>query len=307
MKILVTGASGFLGGFLCRTLKAQGHAVIEANSKNCNLTKDNALDVFNDHRFDQIFHLAVWTQAGDFCLRHPGDQWLLNQQINTNMLAWWKKCQPQAKMITMGTSCAYDPAFALSEDCYLKGLPIESLFAYGMTKRMLLCGLMSLNMQYGLDYLYLIPSTLYGPGYHTEGKQLHFIFDLITKIIKGHLCDEPVVLWGNGHQKRELVHVQDFVDTMVKLSVKEKNTIYNLGAGKEHSIREFAQEICDHVGYPFEKIEFDLTRYVGATSKVLINDKLMQIMPEYNPRSLKDGLRPTIDWFMQHEREPTHV
>lgn len=298
MRILVTGARGFLGRFLCKSLEQKGHEVHEVLSKNCDLTKQNSLNSFNTLSFDQIYHLAAWTQAGDFCLFHPGEQWIINQQINTNVLNWWQKQQPQAKLIAMGTSCGYDPAYPLSEENYLKGLPIESLFTYGMTKRMLLCGLMALHKQYGLNYLYIIPSTLYGPDYHTDGRQMHFIFDLMAKIIRGHRHGDKVTLWGDGHQKRELVHVEDFVNCLIALSSTQNHTLLNIGAGEEYSIREFAQNICHHVGYPFEAIEFDLTKYVGAKSKILSIDKLRLVDPTYKPRSLSIGLKPTIDWFL---------
>ena len=50
-----------------------------------------------------------------------------------------------------------------------------------MTKRMLYQGVRALNKQFGMKYLCLVPSTLYGPKYHLDGRQMHFIFDLIRK------------------------------------------------------------------------------------------------------------------------------
>ena len=95
MNLLVTGASGFLGQTLSSRLEAQGHTVQRLNSKNCDLTDARSLDRFNG-KYDQGYHLAAWTQAGDFCVYHPGEQWVINQQINTNVLAWWQLHQPQA-------------------------------------------------------------------------------------------------------------------------------------------------------------------------------------------------------------------
>ena len=89
MDILVTGATGFLGTALRAHLESLGHRVVRLGSRNCDLTKPDALRPFDDRRYDQIYHLAAWTQAGDFCLRHPGEQWIINQQINTNVLSWW--------------------------------------------------------------------------------------------------------------------------------------------------------------------------------------------------------------------------
>lgn len=297
MKIIITGATGFLGTALCQSLEKQGHELVRLNSKNCDLRYQDALNPFNEKRYDQIYHLAAWTQAGDFCIHHPGEQWIINQQINTNVLAWWQKHQPQAKMICMGTSCAYDPDLELVEKNYLVGKPIESLFTYAMTKRMLYAGLLALNKQFGLQYLCLVPSTLYGAGYHTDGRQMHFIFDLIRKIIRGKINGEPVILWGDGYQRRELVFINDFIKIMLYLAEHCHNEIINIGAGEEFTIRHFAQQISEHVGYDYEAIEFDTARYVGAKSKCLEIQKMRELMPNLNLTPIENGLGETINWF----------
>ncbi len=297
MNVLVTGSSGFLGTALCTYLEAQGCDLVRLTSKNCDLRDPHSLDRFDDREYSLIFHLAAWTQAGDFCLHHPGDQWIINQQINTNTLAWWARSQPQAKMVIMGTSCAYAPGSDLRETEYMAGEPIDSLYTYAMTKRMLYQGVRALNRQYGLSYLCAVPSTLYGPGYHADGRQMHFIFDLIRKIIRGREFREPVVLWGDGWQRREVVLVDDFARLLWNLVCEQDNDIFNIGAGEEHSIRTFASKICTIVGYSEDEIVYDEQRYIGATSKCLNVEKARQALPRYTLHSLDDGLRATIDWF----------
>ncbi len=301
MSVLVTGASGFLGRFLVETLEKRGEKVVALNSKKADLTKELSLEKFNSYRFSVIYHLAAWTQAGDFCLRHPGEQWLINQKINTHILSWWSKRQPQAKMVAIGTSCSYDPSLPLQEEFYLSGKPIDSLFTYAMTKRMLLTGLEALQKQFNLSYLYLIPSTLYGPNYHEDKRQMHFIFDLVRKILKGKFKGEPVTLWGDGNQERELVHVQDFISILLELTPKLSGTCINIGAGVGHSIRHFAQRICEKVDFPFEKIQFDTSRYVGAKSKILNIEKLKELKPDLSFISLDEGISGLVEWFCKKE------
>jgi GDP-L-fucose synthase len=296
MRTLVTGASGFLGTKLCAALARAGHEVTAVSSTTHDLRNSTVLDKLTEP-YETIYHLAAWTQAGDFCLKHPGEQWLNNQMINTTVLSWWSRLQPQAKMISMGTSCAYDPALPLKEENYLVGAPIDGLYTYAMTKRMLHIGQVSLNRQYGLKYLTLVPSTLYGSGYHTDGRQMHFIFDLIRKILKAKKDGEPPVLWGDGYQRRELVHADDFIAIALDLSTRCENEAINIGAGEEFSIRHFAEEICRDVDYPFDKIVFDTSRYVGATSKCLDTKKLGSLCPSLELTPLRTGLREVVDWF----------
>jgi GDP-L-fucose synthase len=300
-KVLITGSSGFLGKKLVETLLAKGIEVVGVNSKNADLTLGASLQnaVQNPERFDHIFHLAAWTQAGTFCDTHRGIQWIVNQQINTNVLAWWQQYAPQAKMVTFGTSASYALENELIETKYMDGRPYDKFMAYAMCKRMLLTGVECLHKQYGLQYLYLIPSTIYGANYHTDGRQMHFIYDLVRKIMRGKLYNEPVVLWGDGEQRRELIDIDNFIKTMLALNNKAANDIYNLGGGIDYSIKDFAKIICDKVGYDFNNIQYDTAQYVGAKSKILNVEKYRSIVPttEVAILDLETGIQKVIEWF----------
>jgi GDP-L-fucose synthase len=284
MNILITGATGFVGRHLSKTLKTQNNNIIELNSKNFN-------SIWNHkENLDCIIHLAVKTAAGGYCQNHPGEQYLINSDINNTILKYWKEYQPQAKMITFGSSCGYDKNVKKTEENYLKGEPEPGYEVYGNIKRNLLVGLKALKQEYNMDYSYLIPSVFYGPEYDLHDK--HFIFDLIRKIVNAKNGGDKVVLWGTGDQTRELIFVKDAVDIIIK-SITWDKQIVNLSSGKSHTIKEYAQTICDIIGYDYNLIEWDVNAFVGSPNKKLVNTHLQ----DYSFTSLKDGLIETIKYY----------
>lgn len=291
-NILVTGSNGFLGRHLLKKLNELGYNIYTANSKDCNLLDSNSLiSCFNDNQFEYIFHLAVKTAAGGYCQKHSGEQFLINQTINTNVLNYWFEHQKNAKFITFGSSCGYNDNVIKTEENYMDGVPETGYEVYGMIKRMLLTGLSGLQKEYGMKYVYLIPSTMYGPDYDLEDK--HFIFDLIRKICDAKYSGiEPVILWGDGEQRRELIYVDDCVDIIVN-SMELENEVLNLSTGNDHAIKDYAKTICEIVDYDYNKIQFDVNQFVGAKSKKLINTKNQ----DYKFTDISVGLYNTIEYY----------
>lgn len=296
-RVFVTGGGGFLGRTVVPCFRAAGHAVDAPSSRDCDLTRQDALSSWPGP-YDLILHLAAWTQAGDFCLRHPGEQWIINQQINTNVLTWWKELQPQARAVFIGTSCAYDPSLPLVEENYLKGEPIDSLYVYAMTKRMLEIGARSLGRQFGLRHMTLVPGTLCGPYYHEDGRQMHFIYDVARKILEARRTGRPAVLWGDGHQRREVLAVDDFTAALLQL-VRDGDhwgTLVNVAAGEDHTIREYAATVCSLVGLPESLVTYDTTRYVGAKAKRLDVTRLSTMLT-WRPRPMSECVRQVLHAF----------
>jgi GDP-L-fucose synthase len=295
-NVLVTGATGFLGSHLVKKLKELNYSIFISNTSVANLNKIENLRIYDDICFEYIFHLAAVTKAGDYCLKYKGDQWLSNQTINTNILTYWKEKQPQAKMICMGTSCSYSPELEMKEENYLLGQPDKGLYTYAMTKRMLLVGLRSIEEQYGLSWIYFVPSTLYGPEFELDDN--HFIFDFIRNCYNAKFNKEEFILWGDGTQRRELIYVEDAVDAMVSLLHCDKQII-NLGSGNDNSINEFAQMVCDAYDYDYSLVKRDLSKYVGVKQKKINTNKIEQLLypNKLNKTSLRSGISKSINYF----------
>ncbi len=295
-NILVTGHTGFLGKHLLKEIRKR---FPEANVYVSNRSENNLLQPlgdFTDAKLDYIFHLSVDTKAGDYCLYHQGDQWQNNQLINTNILTYWRSYQPQAKMIAFGTSCAYQDNEELkTESKYLDGYPNERLYIYAMTKRMLLIGLEAYKKQFGMNYLYFIPNTLYGPDFEITDR--HFIFEIMQKISAGKFENKEVSLWGSGTQKRELVYASDAVNKILD-NLHLENERINLSSGVEYPIREYAALISSYIDFDFNKIKFDTDCYEGQLSKQLHPSEKIGAC---NQTPLLTGLKNTLKYYLQEK------
>ena len=286
MNVLVTGATGFVGRHLIKRLKDENIDVFEITSLNF----DNMWSL-EKNSFDYIIHLAVKTAAGGYCQNHPGEQWIVNSSINVDMLAYWQQYQQRATMITFGSSCGYNKDVKKIEENYMTGEPETGYEVYGNIKRNLLVGLRALRTEFNMDFRYLIPSVFYGPLYDLDDK--HFIFDLIRKIVNAKNGDSEVVLWGDGTQTRELIYIDDAIDIILQSMSPKTPKMFNLSSGKSYKLREYAQTICDIVGYDYNLIKWDTKAFVGSKSKKLVNTHLKG----YKFTSLKKGLKKTIKYY----------
>jgi GDP-L-fucose synthase len=275
--------------------------VLSPSSNKLNLMNFSDFKNFNT-KFDEIYHLAAWTEAGDFCLNNQGKQWVNNQVMNANIIRWWSTTQRKAKLVFIGSSCCYSEIGNFKEENFIHDIPHSSLMSYAMTKQMLAQGASACADQFNLKWLCLVPPTLYGTNYHTDGRQSHFIFDLIKKILRGKFYNKKVILWGNGNQKRELMHVNDFIKNILLVNKKINNQIVNVGSKKDYSIREFAKIISKIIGYNDKDIIYDVNKYVGVNKKKLNILKIKKIIPSYEKRliDIKIGIKEVINWYLKN-------
>ena len=286
MKVLITGATGFVGRHLIKRLNKENVEITEINSLNF-----DTMWSLEKNSYEYIIHLAVKTAAGGYCQKHPGEQWIVNSSINTDMLAYWQQYQQRATLITFGSSCGYNNDVKKTEENYMIDEPETGYEVYGNIKRNLLVGLRALKQEFKMDFRYLIPSVFYGPNYDLNDK--HFIFDLIRKIVSAKNGGDKVVLWGDGTQTRELIFIDDAVDIILQSMSAFSPKIFNLSSGKSYKLKEYAQIICDIVDYDYNLIEWDTEAFVGSKSKKLVNTHLKG----YKFTSLKKGLTKTIKYY----------
>jgi GDP-L-fucose synthase len=287
MNILVTGNTGFVGRHLVRRLR--GKTLYFANSSVNNLISplpSNAFDV----KFDCIYHLAAFASAGVFPLQHKADLWERNQLINSHIFTYWLRHQPQATLATLGTSCAYPLGIPLVESNYGLGPVDPDMLGYASSKIALLHGLQCAAEQYGLRFKYLIPGTICGDDFAEHDN--HFCFDFVRKIHRGVKHDEPVVFWGDGSQRRQIVDVSDVVELLIYSEVFNRPA--NVTNGREYPLGIYAGIVADEMGYKGE-IQWDSSQWCGNLSKRLLGS----LFSGYGFRTEDQSLREAARWYKE--------
>ena len=299
-KVLITGASGFVGQHFTREFEVRGIPCAALSSAHCDLTDlDATLTCFAEHSdADVILHLASYQAAGDFPALHPGEQIHRNSKIHLNVLEAWRQTLPQARMIAVGTSCAYPVRDGgLREETYLDGEIHGSVYAYAMTKRLLFTGIRAYNDQYRLNGSYLIPSTMFGEYDDFHQDTAHVCGALINRFCRATRESWPQVeVWGDGSQVRDLMDVKEFVRVVLALMPNLNRDLLNIGPGCGATIRSLAESIGCAAGYRGE-IVFDANRYTGVASKFIDASRLEECYGLTVGNDHVAGILRTVHWY----------
>ena len=294
MNYFITGGNGFIGRELIKTLKEiePSSYFYTPTSKDLNLL--NAIEI-EKVEFDYIIHLAAYTQAGDFCSKYPFDQFEINNLINLNILQYWKNHTPNAKFIAMGTSVSYDGDLEMIEENYLNGIPINMYQSYAYSKRNLLIGLNSANIQFGMKFNYYIPSTVVGESYPFDGRNLHFIYDIARKFIEyKNGKSNKIELIGDPLTRREVLNVKDFCSMLI-LTMKNENKVYNLGSRYNFTMEELSNSFLKILNIDPSVVSFSKNKGFGVKSKFLNSDKIYH-ETNHVEISFENTLLEIINW-----------
>jgi GDP-L-fucose synthase len=298
--ILITGGTGFIGKHLQAELSRRGTEHCVFSSRQHDLTvREQAEAIFAaQSKASVILHMACYQAAGDFPAKHTAEQFHINNLIHVNVLESWRKYAPQAKLVAIGSSCAYpSKPGPLVEERFMDGEIHGSVYSYAFTKRLLYTGITAYNDQYKLNGTYLIPATMYGEHDDFNAETAHVCGALVGRFVKAVKENQPSVeIWGDGTQVRDLMYVKDFIAALLDLIPQCERDIINVGPGKGVSIRELAQAISRAAGYKGELV-FNATRYTGIKEKFIETGKFVQKYKGSISNELAAGIQRTVDWY----------
>jgi GDP-L-fucose synthase len=161
--------------------------------------------------------------------------------------------------------------------------------------------------QYGMPTVSVMPNNLYGVNDNFIVEQSHVIPGFINKFIHAKENNNPeVVCFGDGSPTREFLFSDDLADGLIFLMDNyDDPEIINIGPQREVSIKELSNLVADLVGYK-GKIVWDTTKPNGTPRRALDTSK-MDSLGWKSQTSLEDGLKITIDWFLENRSNYVRV
>jgi nucleoside-diphosphate-sugar epimerase len=277
--ILVTGASGFIGGHLVPALESAGHRVychslLQGNIASCPLEYEDVAHVF--HLAGKTFVPESWEEPRGF--------YEVNVLGAANVLEFCRRRRASLRLISsyvygkpqrlpIGEDHAVQPFNPYSHSKILA----EEIGQYYRT-------------QFDVKVGIIRPFNLYGPGQDDR-----FLIPTLIRQALNPACDRIVV--ADIRPRRDFIHVKDLIDLLLKAKNRGINAVYNAGSGRSVSIGDLAGMIAAVVPPAKPVVSEDKPRPDEILDVVADITRAASDL-DWDPRiSLADGLRDTIEWI----------
>ena len=301
-RIFVAGHTGMVGSAIVRLLNNIDCEILTVSSQELDLKQSSKVDKwFDEHRPDAVFLAAAKVGGILANSSYPADFLIDNLSIQNSVITNAFKYKVK-KLMFLGSSCIYprNAKQPIKESSLLTGIlePTNEAYAIAKIAGIKLCQFY--RKQYGVDYVSVMPTNLYGPGDNFHPKNSHVVAALISKFYEAvKLNKEEVIIWGTGKPLREFMHVDDLAEGLIFLMENYSEYEHvNIGTGKEISITEFAKIIKNISGWK-GKIKFDDSYPDGMPRKVMDINKINKL-GWYSKIELKVGLKQAYKWFIDN-------
>lgn len=308
-KILITGASGFLGKHILHNL-IEKRAVPADNlstpsSKDYDLRRwENCEKVVRGQ--EVVIHLAANVGGIGYNQAHPGELFYDNLIMGVHLIEASRRAGVE-KFVALGTICAY-PKFTpvpFKETDLWNSYPEETNAPYGIAKKALLVQAQAYRTEYGFNAIYLLPVNMYGPGDEFGENRSHVIAAIIKKMYDAKLAGcNFIEAWGTGKPTREFIYVEDTAEGILRAAeCYDEAEPVNIGTGREISIFDLAHTIAKIMNFNGE-IVWNKTKPDGQPRRVLDTARAEKKFGFKAKTSLKEGLKKTIEWYEKYQDNP---
>lgn len=314
MRILITGAAGFLGSHLCDRLLTEGHQVVGMDNFITGRA-ENLAHLAGHERFHFIRHDVsnfIFVPGKLDAVLHfasPASPNPLSSRGYVNLPIQTMKAGALGTHNTLGLARANGARFLLASTSEIYGDPLEhpqteaywghvdpigARSVYDEAKRFAEALTMAYHRYHGIDTRIVRIFNTYGPRMHLEDGRA------IPNFVKQALLGEPLTVYGDGTQTRSFCYVDDLVDGIVRLLHSDEHDPVNIGNPEETSILEFAELINHMIGNSAGIVFKPMDRVGNDPQRRRPDIFRAQTILNWQPKiSLDAGLQRTIPYFRQ--------
>lgn len=306
LRLIISGAAGFIGSHLCDRLLSDGHTVVgldnfqTGSSRNVEHLRHNPSFEFRelnvcrpvaiDGHIDGVLHLASLASPKDY-LEHPIETLEVGSAGTQNMLDLARK--HGARFLVTSTSETYgDPAVHPQVETYWGNVnPVGLRSCYDESKRYAEAITMAYHRVHGLRTNIARIFNTYGPRMQLKDGRVVPAF--LDQVLNG----QPISIFGNGSQTRSFCYIADMIDGLCRLMASEERYPVNLGNPHELTILQFAEEIRKLTGSDAPFVFHPLPEDDPKKRQPNI-DKAKRVLGWEPKVPLQEGLRETYEYFM---------
>lgn len=292
-KLLVTGGNGLVGSSIISDVKIGK----EYDLRNI----EEANKMFEHHKPTHVIHCAGKVGGLSANMNYKGEFFYDNIMINTNVIESSRKNNVK-KLVSFLSTCVFPDniEYPITEKKIHLGAPHFSNYPYAYAKRMADIQIRAYREQYGLEYVSVIPTNIYGPNDNFSLDTGHVIPMLLHKMYNAQRDNTDFVVWGSGTPLREFIYSKD----IAKLSewaldnYNESEPII-FSNSNEISIKDLVDLLVNEFNFK-GKVIFDKTKPDGQFRKPSDNSKLKSYLPNFEFTPIEQGLKETINWFIEN-------
>lgn len=292
-KLLVTGGNGLVGTSITSDVKIGK----EYDLRN----PDETNKMFDIHKPTHVIHCAGKVGGVGGNMNYKGEYFYDNIMINTNVIEGARKSGVE-KLVCFLSTCVFpdNVEYPLTESKIHLGEPHSSNYPYAYAKRMADIQIRAYREQYGLNYVSVIPTNIYGPNDNFSLTHGHVMPMLIHKLYLAQQNNTDFVVWGSGKPLREFIYSKD-IATLSEWAVNNYNDPEPIifSTSYEISIMDLVDLLVKEFNFK-GKVIFDKSKPDGQYRKPSDNNKLKSYLPDFNFTPIEEGVKETVNWFIKN-------
>lgn len=324
-KIYIAGHRGLVGSAIVNNLQARGYTnlIFRTHSELDLLDQRAVAEFFATQKPEYVF-LAAAKVGGIVANNTYRADFIYENLMIQNNIIHQSYLNNVTKLMFLGSTCIYpkNAPQPMPEDCLLTDTLEYTNEPYAIAKIAGIKMCESYNLQYGTNYISVMPTNLYGIGDNFDLHTSHVLPALLRKVHEAKLANSPSVeIWGSGKPRREFMYNDDMADACIYLmenrdfqdltrhsrengrsalevnpSPEIRNTHINIGTGEDISIADLAQLIKNIVGFTGELV-YNTSKPDGTMVKLTDPSKLHALGWKHKVQ-LEEGIRRVYAWYL---------